>query len=108
MEELLHSIQELQRMAGDLAQGGVDIARYEDDCDMFFGRMEDYVAVNCYEQADFLQARINEMRAQMGALARGHGDLERVESLVKRGLDGVYRTIMNPPVERGDEDYSDA
>lgn len=108
MEELLHSIEELQRMAADLAQGGVDVARYEEDCDAFFERMEAFVAVNCYEQGDFLTSRINEVRAQMGVLMRQSGDLERVHSLVTRGLDGVYRSIKNPPVERGDEDYSDA
>lgn len=108
MEQLLHSIEELQRMAADLAQGGVDAVRYEEDCEVFFERMEDFVAVNCYEQADFLASRINQVRAQMNVLMRQVGDLEHTKNLVTRGLDGVYRSVMNPPVERGDEDYSDA
>ncbi len=107
MEEVLHYIQELQRMADELAAGDVDVARYEEDSELFFGRMEHFVAVNCYDQADFLNARIGNVRAQMGVLMRQHGDLERTQSLVKRGLDGVYRTIKNPPVERGDEDYGE-
>jgi hypothetical protein len=108
MEELLHNIQELQRMADDIARGDVDIARYEQDSETYFERMELFVAVNCYEHADFLGARIHEVKSKMGALMRGNGDIERTHSLVVRGLDGVYRTIKNPPVVRGDEDYSDS
>ncbi|RYG60480.1 MAG: hypothetical protein EON60_06985 [Alphaproteobacteria bacterium] len=107
MEEVLHYIQELQRIADDLAVGDVDIVRYEDDCEAFLVKLETFVALHCYEQAGFLENRIGHVRANFGALLRQNGDMERYQNLVKRGLDGVYRSIKNPPVERGDEDYGE-
>lgn len=98
METILHYIQELQRMADDLAAGVSDVTRYEEDCETFFARLEEIVSDNFPAQADFLETRILTVRSNMGYLLRQQGDMERHQSLVKRGLDGVYQTIRNPPV----------
>ncbi len=110
METILHYIQELQRMADDLAGGVSDVTRYEEDCETFFVRLEEIVADNFPAQAGFLETRIITVRSNMNYLLRQQGDLERHQSLVKRGLDGVYQTIKNPPLQvepdDGEGDYT--
>lgn len=97
METILHYIQELQRMADDLAAGATDIARYEDDTETFFTRLEHTVTDDFPAQTPFLEARLTAARSHMGYLLRQNGDMERHQTLLKRGLDGLYQTLKNPP-----------
>ena len=107
MEPVLHYIEELQRMADDLAGGSsTDAARYEEDCELFLVRMEEYVEEKCPVHGHYLGIKLNEVRANMGYLLRqGDFDLSRYQSLVKRGLDGIYRVIKNPNLVEREEEY---
>ena len=104
METLLHYIQELQRMAADLAHGVPDVTRYQEDCELFFTRLEEFVGDNFPAQANFMHTRLNGARSNMGYLLRQHGDLDRHQSLVHRSLDGLYQALKNPPAEQEDDD----
>ncbi|TKW61419.1 MAG: hypothetical protein DI628_02005 [Blastochloris viridis] len=110
METILHYIQELQRMADDLAGGVSDVTRYEEECESFFARLEEIVGDNFPAQASFLEARLTGARANMAYLLRQQGDMERHQSLVKRGLDGIYQSLKNPPLQveadDGEGDYT--
>ncbi len=97
-------------MADDLAAGVSDVTRYEEDCETFFVRLEEIVSDNFPAQADFLETRILTVRSNMNYLLRQQGDMDRHQALVKRGLDGVYQTIKNPPApteaDDGEGDYT--
>ncbi len=97
METLLHTVEELQRLAADLAHGVSDIQRYEDDAELFFTRLENDVADNFPALGNFMHSRLGVARSSMGYLLRGQGDLERHHILVTRNLSALYQSLKNPP-----------
>lgn len=110
MESLIHDIDELQRIADDLAttSEGLDTERYEADCDLFLERIEHFISDNNLLNPDYLAGKIMEIRANLGYLLRGNTtELERYQALVNNGLGSLYRNIRNPvTAEADDEAYN--
>ena len=101
MESVLHSVDELQRLVGDLVTSRSAMARdsHETDCDQFLGRIETYVTSGELENEDFLRAKLAEIDSYMRLLLRANGDvvdLSRYEALATTALNALYRNIKHP------------
>jgi hypothetical protein len=109
MESLIHAIDELQRIADDLATTeSPDTDRAYDDCEIFLARIENFISDNNLLNPDYLSGKLREVRANFGYLLRGNTtELERYQALVHNGLSSLYRNIHSPvTAEADDEAYN--
>lgn len=110
METVLHSMEELQRMADALAQGGGDWLapeRFAAESEPFLARIEAYAEREVVEHVDYVTSKLDEVRAHLRQLLRTapDGDNERHRLAVHRTLGTVYRSLRNPAsLEREMED----
>jgi hypothetical protein len=108
MESVLNNIEQLQRMADELAtsNGPLALDRYALDCDLFLERIEAFVEDHNFENTDYLTGKLMEVRSQFRYLLRGDRetvDVGRYQALVHNGLNSMYRNMRNPVVGEAED-----